>query len=446
MNAQQLAYSVLNGLISNSKCSLTESECSRLEQSLQDTQLQLQMASSRPYHEEYSHSVATSVDHPQHWLAGTALAKASSLYNSMQNGCPRVPSSSEECIQMKGFKPAPLQHPPPEPAARFELYPNNQSESSDPSLLRARQEGGSMKKGLPPTPLPPLTHPPSPQTHDVGTGTVSPHVPRGGTPPVVSQVATSCVSVTTQTSCSVGTQTVSPRREGTNQPDLATCLMSQPCSSSQPAYSAVPATFAQPLMGQEDSSYSHTSQLGEGPSQHMFSVKQPSSLPTAVNQPSSLHTAVKQPSSLHTAVNQPSSLHTAVNQPSSLHTAVNQPSSLHTAVNQPSSLHTAVNQPSSLHTAVNQPSALQVEESQQWGAMLATALQTAQSTLGTNDLVEQPNMEALSKRSVCFLLWHWRSGQMCCVCVCGCMCVVVHICMVYSQFIVSKVLRVVWHV
>ena len=344
-----------------------------------------------------------------------------------------------------------------------------------------------MKKGLPPTPLPPLTHPPSPQTRDVGTGTVSPHVPRGGTPPVVSQVATSCVSVTTQTSCSVGTQTVSPRREGTNQPDLATCLMSQPCSSSRPAYSAVPATFAQPLMGQEDSSYSHTSQLGEGPSQHMFSVNQPSSLPTAVNQPSSLHTAVNQPSSLPTAVNQPSSLptavnqpssihtavnqpsslptavnqpsslhtainkpfslhtavnqpsslptavnqpsalHTAVNQPSSLHTAVNQPSSLHTAVNQPSSLHTAVNQPSALHTAVNQPSALQVEESQQWGAMLATALQTAQSTLGTNDLVEQPNMEALSKRSVCFLLWHWRSGQMCCVCACLCVCVCVRV-------------------
>ena len=419
-------YSVLNGLISNSKCSLTESECSRLEQSLQDTQLQLQMASSRPYHEEYSHSVATSVDHPQHWLAGTALAKTSSLYNSMQNGCPHVPSSSEECIQMKGFKPAPLQHPPTEPAARFELYPNNQSESSDPSLLCARQEGGSMKKGRPPTPLPPPTHPPSPQTRDVGTGTVSPHVPRGGTPPLVSQVATSCVSVTTQTSCSVGTQTVSPRREGTNQPDLATCLMSQPCSFSKPAYSAVPATFAQPLMGQGDSSYSHTSQLGEGPSQHMFSVNQPSSL--------------------HTAVNQPSSLPTAMNQPSSLHTAVNQPSSLHTAVNHPSSLHTAVNQPSTLHTAVNQPSALQVEESQQWGAMLATALQTAQSTLGTNDLVEQPNMEAFNKRSVCFLLWHWRSGQMCCVCaclcVCVCVCVRVYVCAyshLYGLFSVHRV-------
>lgn len=309
------------------------------------------MASSWPYHKEHSQSVTTSVGHPPHSLPEAALIQTSS-FNNMQNGCLHdAPPSSEEPVQMRGFKPA--QNSPPQPAARFELYQSNQSELSNPSLLHDRLEDVSMrKKGVPPTPLLPPTHPAPPQMCDVGTGTDSPPVAERGTLPLLGQLAASSVSVTTQTACNVGTQTVSSGgEETTNQPDLATCPMPQPSSPfPQPTHSATPLALARPLMSQGDSSHSRISQPvgAPPPPQHAFCEP--------------------------------------------------------------------ANKPPSLHTSVNQPPSLHMEESQQWGTLLATALETAQSSLAAN---EQPNMEAPNGRCVCTLIGAGEAVQ-CLECVCLC--------------------------
>lgn len=309
------------------------------------------MASSWPYHKEHSQSVATSVGHPPHSLPEAALIQTSS-FNNMQNGCLHdAPPSSEEPVQMRGFKPA--QNSPPQPAARFELYQSNQSELSNPSLLHDRLEDVSMrKKGVPPTPLLPPTHPAPPQMCDVGTGTDSPPVAERGTLPLLGQLAASSVSVTTQTACNVGTQTVSSGgEETTNQPDLATCPMPQPSSPfPQPTHSATPLALARPLMSQGDSSHSRISQPVGAPPPHQHAFCEPA------------------------------------------------------------------NKPPSLHTSVNQPPSLHMEESQQWGTLLATALETAQSSLAAN---EQPNMEAPNGRCVCTLIGAGEAVQ-CLECVCLC--------------------------
>ena len=283
----------------------------------------------------------------------------------MQNGCPPdVPPSSED---ESAYVRGFKSAQPSQlgPAPRFELYPSNQSSSADPSSLGTKQEVGTMTKGLSPAPLATLSHLQPTQKCDVGTGT--------GSTPVVP-----CVRKTSP----LVDRSVVPR-----------------VSVSTQTASTVGTQTLSPRGGETDSADKAT-----------CPVARP--YPPFTQPPSSKVPTVS--ALTHPPLGQEGSRHLRAGQTGALppQHVLSGPGS----------------QPSILHRAVNQPPSLPPGESQQWGEMMATALQSAQSSLGANGFREQ-HVEVASGRCVCVCV---------CACVCVCVCVCMRVCVCFSRDVLRQ--------